>query len=143
MLTEKTNTNINTVSLNNRIANYADEIKQQVIVAALQEMSNNKQLRAEIEQAAKSLIKDGADDAKVDFKKIKEIIEKMRKVAERLGLRYELDSNNKGEAIVKIFNEITSKQVGTIPFNMMLAQISQGISGQPRDVSTDKDGFLV
>lgn len=55
-----------------------------------------------------------------DKKNLMELIEKLKKAADRFGLRLELDNTSVGEPLIRVYNKINNKQLTTIPLQLLL-----------------------
>jgi uncharacterized FlaG/YvyC family protein len=56
-------------------------------------------------------------------KNLKELIEKLKKTADRFGLRLELDNTRIGKPLIRVYNRINNTLVTTIPLQMMLKML--------------------
>lgn len=54
---------------------------------------------------------------------LKELIEKLKKAADRFGLRLELDNNRTGDPLIRVYNKVNNRQLTTIPLQMLLRML--------------------
>jgi hypothetical protein len=70
-------------------------------------------------------------------KNLRELVEKLKKAAERFGLRLELDNNKAGQPLVRVYNRLNNRQMTTIPLHVLLKMLvsvrtpSGTLSGTP------------
>jgi uncharacterized FlaG/YvyC family protein len=77
-------------------------------------------VNALLEQTKKISTKSMDDKTKQN---LQELIEKLKKAAERFGVRLEMDNTRVGDPLIRVYNRINNRQLTTIPLQMLLKML--------------------
>ncbi len=77
-------------------------------------------INALVEQTKKISTQDMSEKAKQN---LQDLIEKLKKAAERFGIRLELDNTRVGDPLIRVYNRINNAQLTTIPLQVLLRML--------------------